>query len=609
MEHFWSVADALPGVALGVLLLIHRRVVIGMTLIGLGSTALLGIADLGSAPGDPSSSGALTAILLAGGWIWQFMPPALLAALMPDGHLEPRWRWLWWGWLPCLALFWAGIVLDPDTYGTRDPLFDVPQGLYYVGFGGLALLFALIVGSVAHLGVRFTAGSAMVRRQLKWLLAVLSLVPLSLMLIWIAILAGWGIERVAILPHVWYIGVPVAVAVAVLRHDVVDIDTLASRTIAYVFLTALLLALYTVVVLAGGVVFGRGSSIATAAAALACAMGFGLVHRRLQRWADRWFDRGKSETLARIEAFVDDVRSGRAEPEEIEFALQEAMGDPLLRIFYRDASGWVDSAGAIVDKPDGLHLDVATRGRVLASVSYSDDADRRDALFREALRAAHLPLELAHSRQQLARALVEVADSRSRLVEAATNERRRLERNLHDGAQQRLVAIGMSLGALAQDLDQPAAEVLSSAVRNLQATIVELRRLASGLRPDALDEGIEAALRHLVAGSPVPVSVRVSTLHRLPEVTATTCFYVVAESVTNALKHALATALSVEVTESPEHRVRVSVSDDGIGGADPASGTGLTGLSDRVVAVGGQLLIRSRPDEGTHVEAVIPCAS
>jgi signal transduction histidine kinase len=223
------------------------------------------------------------------------------------------------------------------------------------------------------------------------------------------------------------------------------------------------------------------------------------------------------------------------------------------------------------------------------------------------LRRAHLALELAHSRMALRQALTETRASRQRLVEAAEGERRRIERDLHDGAQQRLVAIGMRLKLAQQGAapTDPLRSAVGDAVRDLQDAIADLRSLAAGVRPQGLDEGLPTALRALTRASPIPVDVHITT-EPVPDAVATTAYYVAAEALANALKYADPHALSVDVAHD-DGALTVTVCDDGRGGA--VVGSGLAGLRDRVTALGGSLSLDSRLGAGTRVEARLPCGS
>jgi PAS domain S-box-containing protein len=205
----------------------------------------------------------------------------------------------------------------------------------------------------------------------------------------------------------------------------------------------------------------------------------------------------------------------------------------------------------------------------------------------------------------------ELRASRTRLVAAGDDARRRLERNLHDGAQQRLVSLSVALRLAQSKLtSDPAAagELLDQAGDELSVALEELRELARGIHPAVLtDRGLEAALRSLADRTPIPVDVR-TTERPLPDPIAAAAYYVVSEAITNVVKHARASSIEVDVS-APNGRVVVLVADDGVGGADPGAGTGLRGLSDRVAVLDGRLRIDSPPAGGTRVVAEIPLES
>jgi PAS domain S-box-containing protein len=201
--------------------------------------------------------------------------------------------------------------------------------------------------------------------------------------------------------------------------------------------------------------------------------------------------------------------------------------------------------------------------------------------------------------------------SRARLVEAGDAERRRLERNLHDGAQQRLVSLSLALRlAQARVHGDPieAQELLEAARVELGHALEELRELARGIHPAVLtDRGLPAALENVTARSPIPVDLRIDE-HRLPAPVEAAAYYVVSEALANVAKYAHATEVAVRIARE-DGRAVVEVRDDGIGGADPARGTGLRGLADRVAALDGRLAVESRPGRGTWIRAEIPVAA
>ena len=239
---------------------------------------------------------------------------------------------------------------------------------------------------------------------------------------------------------------------------------------------------------------------------------------------------------------------------------------------------------------------VASSGR---PSSFPPDTEDRVAGFAELVADA---LANADAREKL-------AASRARIVEVEDSERRRLERNLHDGAQQRLVALALDLGTVEAKLEtdpEAARRQLAGAREELGQALEELRELARGIHPAILGErGLGCALGTLAARSPIPVEVTALPRTRLPEPVEAAAYYVVAETLTNVTKHARADRATVSVTRTSAH-ARIEVVDDGVGGAQLGTGSGLRGLADRVEALGGRLAIDSPPGGGTRVTARIP---
>ena len=297
-------------------------------------------------------------------------------------------------------------------------------------------------------------------------------------------------------------------------------------------------------------------------------------------------------------------------------ALADALADPSLDLVYwlPDAERYVDARGNAVELPAPGSGRAATEverdgARVGAIVHDAALAEERE-LVRAAGAAAALALENERLDAELHARFEELRASRARLVEISMSERRRLERDLHDGAQQRLVALALQLQlAHGKVLSDPAAasRMLDAASEELRLALDELRELARGIHPAILsDRGLDAALEALAGRASLPVEVEEIPPERLPAAVEAAAYFVVAESLTNVVKYAHAEHAAVRVGRDNGYAV-VEVRDDGVGGADPGSGTGLRGLSDRIAALDGRLEIDSPPGGGTLVRAKIPC--
>ena len=307
----------------------------------------------------------------------------------------------------------------------------------------------------------------------------------------------------------------------------------------------------------------------------------------------------------------------QARPHDLRDALARTLGDPTLELAY-----WVPATGRYVD-PDGTPVrlpeddprraaTLVRRGEEPIAALIHDPALSENAeLIDSVCAAAGLALENERLQADLRARLAELEASRARLVEAGESERRRLERDLHDGAQQRLVSIAMALGLVDARLqgDPTAARpVLHEARQELTVALEELRRLSHGIRPSILTErGLGAALEDLVKRSTLAVTLRLELDRRLPDHVESCAYFLVSESLTNAAKHAHTREATVHVRIESD-TLALDVRDDGIGGAAFDRGSGLRGLTDRVEGLGGRLSVTSPPGRGTLVHAEIPCA-
>jgi signal transduction histidine kinase len=299
---------------------------------------------------------------------------------------------------------------------------------------------------------------------------------------------------------------------------------------------------------------------------------------------------------------------------DLEDALGRAMGDSALVVARPDprGAGYVDAAGRPVELPatagERRIVPVQRDGREIAALVYDASLDDDPQLVEAVSAAAAIALENEQLHHESHARMAELRASRERLVAAGDDERRRLERNLHDGAQQRLVALSMQLRFLQSRIrEDPATaeEIATTASTELAESLQELRELARGIHPAVLDHGLEPALESLTARSPVPAALRYEATDEPPAAVALAAYFVVSEALTNVAKYAAARQATVRVRRTPA-RLLVEVGDDGVGGALAGGGSGLRGLADRVEALDGRLEVVSPPGAGTVVTAELP---
>ncbi|MDQ3874962.1 MAG: histidine kinase [Actinomycetota bacterium] len=299
-------------------------------------------------------------------------------------------------------------------------------------------------------------------------------------------------------------------------------------------------------------------------------------------------------------------------------ALRRTLGDPSLELAYwvPASARYVDAGGSPVQLPQPGGERAATiverEGEPIAALIHDPAlADDDEELVHSVCAAAGLTLENARLQAELRARLVELQASRARLVEATETERRRIERDLHDGTQQRLVSIAMTLGLAESKLaaDRPAVQpVLREARDALTIALAELRELTQGIRPAILVErGLAAALDDLARRAALPVRLEGAVSGRLPAQVEGAAYFVASEALANAAKHSHATEICLSASLNDGVLV-LEVVDDGIGGAAAGGGSGLRGLADRVEALGGRLTVASPPGRGTELRAEIPCA-
>jgi signal transduction histidine kinase len=300
-------------------------------------------------------------------------------------------------------------------------------------------------------------------------------------------------------------------------------------------------------------------------------------------------------------------------------ALARALDDPSLEVAFwlPERRVFVDAAGQEVEVPQNGGARSVTRlehdGEPVAALVHDPSLLDDPKLIQAAGAAARLALENARLQADVRAQLAKVQESRRRIVTAGDERARQIERDLHDGAQQRLVALALELRIaqrqLGNELDSDVERLLEGAVGALQVAVDELRELARGVHPAILtEEGLAGALESLATRTPLPVRLLAVPGERLPAEIEAAAYFVVCEAVTNAVKHSQATSVRVSAQRT-NGRLIVAVEDDGVGGANEAAGSGLRGLVDRVEAHGGTLRIESQPGKGTRVIGELPCGS
>ena len=299
---------------------------------------------------------------------------------------------------------------------------------------------------------------------------------------------------------------------------------------------------------------------------------------------------------------------------ELGKVLARTLGDPSLELVYwlRGFDRYVDAAGTQVELPEAGGARAVTRvdhdGEHVAALIHDPALTYEPELLEIVSAATYLALERKRLQDELESQVRELAGSRARLVEAGDAARRKLERDLHDGAQQRLVSLAIALRITENRVrdDPEAVAALTAARQELAESLDELRELARGIHPAVLEHGLDVALDSLASRSRVPVRVEYELPERLSPQVELAAYFVACEALANVGKYAQASRVTITVSRAGERAV-VAIADDGVGGAHAGPGSGLRGLADRVEALGGRLSVRSPEGEGTVITAEMPC--
>jgi signal transduction histidine kinase len=576
------------------------------------------------------------------GWEWS-VPTVLmifyLPFLFPDGN-PPSHRWLVAQWWLLGALVIAALGALVFTAGTP------PPGGVVTGFSAFfeALLMVSAVLAPLSLYTRYRHSTLEVRQQIKWFafayvgLAVVAVVGffVNLTVARSAALTFSPVFQVAI--PIAMIGVAVSVGLAIFRYHLFDIDVIIRRTIVYGALVALIGVLYLVIVVTIGTRLGlpRNDPAIPFVVAAIVALAFQPLRTRLTRYANRLVYGKRAtpyEVLARFGQAVDSVYADGDLAQRMAHLLADGTGADRAEVWLRVGEELRPSASWPVSAANG-ERPIPLQGESVPSVPGAADAapvtyqnellgvlavhkrepvsgtDHR--LLRDVSRQAAVVLRNARLTAELEDRLQELQASRQRLANAQDEERRRLERDLHDGAQQNLVALKIQLGlakTLAAKDPERVGVLLDKLIADADEAVQVLRRFSHGIYPPVLaEQGLEAALRTHMRLLPIPVDVtNLTEIPRLPRQAEAAVYFCVLEALQNVVKHARATHVLVELAVDGG-RLRYAVVDDGKG-FDPAQargGAGMQNMADRLSALGGALELGREPHGGARVGGWIP---
>ena len=610
--------------------------------------------------GPPHWFAMALAYLSAPGLFGSWTLAAIFALRFPTGdYLSVRGRAI--AWVTVAGLAATSLAVFDPAFFTPDPARDVT---YYLSPGldnplgiaaladlvaaafqfGILGLFVGLFGGVASLVVRFLRSSGEERQQLK--LVAFTTVAVAAML-----LVGAQLNRLGgVFGFLWdnvlfglLILVPISMAIALLRYRLYDIDVVINKTLVYATLAAFIAAVFAVVVLIPFLIFdistddGAASLVLPLTTTIVLVMVVQPVRERAQRLADRVVYGRKATPYEALSQFSSTVAGNVADDEllaRMAEILAHGTGAETATVWLvddatlRPAAAWPTGAdvpdavplvdGSLPEFPGSGHrVEVVHQGRLLGALSITKAAGdplrpiERNLLSDLAAQAGVVFRNFRLTGELLDR-LAELQASRQRLVAAQDEERRRLERNLHDGAQQQLVSLKIKLG-LARRIEDAAKknEVLDTLMTEADEAVSSLRDLARGIYPPTLEqEGLVAALRAQAAKAPIPVVVQGTLAGRYSRDVESAVYFCTLEAMQNVAKYADATSVGVQLADSDGH-ISFSVTDDGTG-FDTASvekGAGLQNMEDRLAALGGTLTVTSAPGEGTTVAGSVPVAS
>jgi signal transduction histidine kinase len=584
------------------------------------------------------------------------VPVTFLLLLFPEGHLpSPRWRWFAWVVGVGTVFVFFAILVSPGPLTES----DFPNLQNALGVEGLRTFLSIatasiiilpigVVGSLVSLVLRFRRSTGIERLQLRWLVTaaatVAILYALALVLsfnsTWTsAFTPGW-LTVLQTLAVASFGLIPIAIGISVLRYHLFDIDLVISRALLLGAMAIFITAVYVAIVVGVGALVGsQASPVLSAAAAGVVALAFQPARRRAQRLADRLVYGQRATPYEVLSEFSERIGHSYAN-DELPPRMARALGegtaaarvDLWVRIGdeLRGDAVWPPDSGSPAPLIAAEHAEgsvtatsmlepIRHQGELLGALSVEKRPGEsltptEEKLVRDLAAQAGLVMRNVVLTEQLMHTIDELRASRQRLVTAQDEGRRRIERNLHDGAQQQIVALTIKLRLLSQTIERDLQRAMSM-VADLQTdandALEQLRDLARGIYPPLLaDQGLAAALQAQATKASVPTVVRSEGIDRYPPDTEAAVYFCVLEALTNIAKYAGATTVDVTVSQV-DGELRFGVTDDGAGFDAQAMtyGTGLQGMADRLDAIGGTLQVSSSPDSGTTIHGRIPVGS
>jgi signal transduction histidine kinase len=664
-DGFPNLFSGLSGVfyaTLGAVIVRRARNPIGWILQGVAlGLALLSFAGAYSVAGLVWRPGSVPGAVVAGGFAeWVFGPTltalGFILFLFPTGRLpSPRWRPVLVVGLVAAAITTIGFIVNPVTYGVPAPggvSFRIanPGGIEALGDAVSAVLVVSVLTVVAVAGaafgsliVRYRSGGRDERQQIKWV-AFAGAVALVSQGVAFGSLLTCGCDSSAVASVAFVVteialllGVPGAIAIAILKYRLYDIDVIINRAVVYGLLAAAFTGVYVLVVVGIGslIGYGVGDPLLTTIAVVAIALLFQPLRRRAQRLANRLVYGDRATPYQVLSEFADKMAGTYGLDDVLQrMASILAQGTGATRV-----DVWLRVGGEL-RRVAAWPVDATERGPIAlagddelptfkdvtraVAVRHGDElfgvltlekprneplTPTEDKLLQDLASQAGLVLRNVRLTAELQANVDDLRASRRRLVEAQDEERRKIERNLHDGAQQQLVALTVQLGLLERLADDPerVRQMATQLQGGLRDALNDLRDLARGIYPPLLaDKGLAVALEAQGRKAAVPTTIEPDGVGRYPREVEAAVYFCALEAMQNIAKYAHARSATVRLAER-DGRLVFEIEDDGLGFDAEATtyGTGVQGMADRLDAIGGTLDIRSAPGEGTVVRGEV----